>query len=199
MYKLVGTPKSRAFRVLWMFEELGVEYEVLPAGPRSEEIKKLNPSGKVPVLLVDGEIIVDSVAIVQYLADVHGKFTYPAGTIERAKQDSFLQFAIDDMDAICWTASKHKFVFPEDKRVGEVQPSCEWDWDRSMEAFEHRLGNNTYVMGTDFTVPDLIIGHVAGWAKFCEFNWPEGKVTEYFERVRTRPAFTRAWEIREQY
>ena len=57
MYKVIGFPKTRAFRVLWMLEELGLDYDVDPVKPRSEEAKAYNPSGKVPVLLVDGEAI----------------------------------------------------------------------------------------------------------------------------------------------
>jgi len=89
MYKLIGTPVARPFRVLWALEELGLDYEVVPAPPRSDEALQYNPSGKVPVLVEDDDIVIDSVAIVQYLADKHGNLTYPAGTIERAKQDSF--------------------------------------------------------------------------------------------------------------
>ncbi|MFA9474938.1 MAG: glutathione S-transferase N-terminal domain-containing protein, partial [Filomicrobium sp.] len=65
MYKLIGYPKTRAFRVLWMLEEIGAEYEIDPVMPRSEECKAINPSGKVPVLQVGEDNIIDSVAICQ--------------------------------------------------------------------------------------------------------------------------------------
>jgi glutathione S-transferase len=197
MYKLVGSPKSRPFRVVWMFEELGVEYELVNASPSSEEIISRNPSGKIPALVVDDEIIIDSSAIIQYLADIHGQHTFPVGTIERAKQDSFLHFAIDELDSALWVAAKHKFVLPKELRVPDVIKSCKWDWDRAMGVFEQRLGDNEYVMGEKFTVPDIIIGHVAGWAQSSGFDWPENAVTDYFNRVRSRPAFKKAWEIRE--
>lgn len=196
MYKLVGSPKTRAFRVLWMFEELGVEYDIVPAGTRSEEILSVNPSGKVPALVVGDEVIIDSVAIIQFLADKHDKLTFKAGTIKRAKQDSFLHFANDELDGTCWTAAKHAFAIPEELRVPDVRRACEWDWNRSMGVFETRLGNNEFVMGGHFTVPDMVICHVAGWAKISGFDWPEGKVTDYFKRVRARPAFKKATEIR---
>ncbi len=199
MYKLVGSPKSRAFRVLWMLEELGQEYEIVPAGPRSQEILSVNPGGKVPALVVDDGVIIDSVAIIQFLADRHEQFTYEAGTLERAKQDSFLHFAVDDMDGICWTASKHAFVFPEEKRVPEVVPVCRWDWEQSMETLDARFSKGPWLMGETFTVPDIVMGHMAGWANNIGFGWPEGKITQYFQRVRNRPAFLKAWEIRENY
>ena len=57
---------------------------------------ELNPSGKVPVLIVDDTAISDSVAIMTFLADRHGDLTYAAGTIERAKQDSLTQMINDE-------------------------------------------------------------------------------------------------------
>ncbi|MCB1449787.1 MAG: glutathione S-transferase family protein [Nitratireductor sp.] len=197
MYKLIGSPTTRAFRVLWMLEELGVAYELERAGPRSEAILAVNPAGKVPALLADGEAIIDSVAIIQFLADRHGRFTFPAGSIKRAQQDSFTQFACDDLDGACWNYAKHSFILPEALRVPEAKPAFAHDFAKAMSAFEQRLGDRQFVMGDEFTVPDLLIAHTAGWAKSCKFPWPEGKVTDYFERVRARPAFLKAMEIRE--
>ena len=196
MYQLIGSPKTRAFRVLWMMEELGVDYEILPSSPQGSAILAANPSGKVPALMVGDEIIVDSVAIIQFLADKHDKFTFKAGTIERGRQDSFLHFANDEMDGTCWTAAKHSFAFPPEHRVAGVLEACKWDWGRTIKVFEQRLGDNEFVMGDQFTVPDFVICHVAGWAKITGFDWPEGAVSDYFKRVRSRPAFKRSTQIR---
>ena len=40
MITLIGSPKSRGFRVLWMLEELNVEYDLIATGPHREEISK---------------------------------------------------------------------------------------------------------------------------------------------------------------
>ena len=196
MYTLVGSPKSRAFRVLWMLEELGVEYKIEAVGPRSPEITALNPSGKLPVLKDDDDIIIDSTAIIQYLADKHNKFTYPAGTIERAHQDSFTCFALDDLDGILWVTAKHSFIFPEEMRAEGVKPSAQIDFAKSLVDLEQRLGDNEYIMGDTFTIPDIIIIHCYGWAMTAKFDWPDGKLKDYVERVRLRPAFVSAHEIR---
>lgn len=199
MYKLIGTPAARPFRVLWALEELGQTYEISPARPQSEEVFQYNPAGKVPVLLDGDDAIIDSVAIVQYLADKHDDLTYPAGTIKRAQQDSFTQFACDDVDGILWTMAKNTFALPEEVRATDVRKACEYDFALSMKALEQRLGDNDYVMGDRFTVPDLILGHCAGWAQNAKFSIPEGKTGNYFERIRSRPAFTRSVLIREEY
>lgn len=192
MYQVIGTARSRAMRVFWMLEELDLDYEIIEAGPRSEKIVKVNPSGKVPALIVDGTAIFDSVAIMQYLADKHANLTYPAGTIERAQQDSFTNFANDEMDAVLWVATKHKFYYPEELRVPEVRASAEWDFARAMATLETRLGDNEFVMGDKITVPDLLISHCAGWAIGQKFELPKGTVGDYLKRLRSRPAMKRA-------
>lgn len=197
MYTVIGTPKSRCLRVVWCLEELGQEYELLPHMPRSEELLAFNPAGKVPALQVGDDVIVDSVAICQFLADKHGQLTYPAGTIERAKQDSFTMFALDEMDAMLWTAAKHKLFLPDEHCCPQVIDSCGFEFGRALEALGTRLGDNEYVTGDQFTVPDIILTHCANWADgMFEWEAPSGKVAEYFDRVRARPAYLRAMEIR---
>lgn len=88
-YTVYGAVRSRAFRVLWLLEELGLDYSHVPAGPQSEEIRKISPLGKIPVLVEGDAVLRDSTAILTYLADKHGGFTHPAGTIARAQQDAW--------------------------------------------------------------------------------------------------------------
>lgn len=199
MYTLIGTPAARPFRVLWALEELGQAYDIVPAGPQSKEVLQFNPSGKVPVLLDGDDAIIDSVAIAQYLADKHGDITYPAGTIKRAQQDSFTQFACDDIDGILWTMAKNTFVLPEDVRAPDVRKACEYDFALSMASLEKRLGDNDYVMGERFTIPDLLICHCADWAQRAKFPIPEGRLTSYIERIRNRPAYKRSTDVRQTF
>lgn len=200
MFKLIGSPKTRALRVLWMLEELGLDYEIDPAGARSERALAVNPSGKIPALQVGDDVIIDSVAICQYLADKHGKLTFPAGSMERAQQDSWTQFVVDDVDSILWFNGKNTFVLPEHLRSETAQEACKYEFARSMGFLEKRLGGKTYMMGDTFTVPDLLFGHCAGWAvNGAKWEIPAGIVANYAERVRSRPAFLRAMEIREKY
>ena len=111
MYKLIGSVKSRAFRVLWLFEELGLPYKHLNVGPHSEEVLRYNPSGKVPVLIDGDTVISDSTAIMTYLADKHCGLTAKAGTLERAKQDALLHQILDEIDAALWVACGGRLGF----------------------------------------------------------------------------------------
>jgi glutathione S-transferase len=198
MYKVIGTPKTRAIRVIWMLKELGEPYEVDPLPPRDARLSAINPSLKVPILKDGDDYVIDSVAICQYLADKHGKLTHKAGTIARAHQDSFTQFAVDDVELPLWVAAKHTFALPEEYRVPDVKRACRFDFDRAMGALSVRLGRNAYVMGDTFTVPDLLLGHLGGWALSMGYTLPEGNVSDYMGRVRERPACKAAYSEREK-
>lgn len=192
MYKVIGTAKSRAARVLWMLEELGQSYEYDPAGPRSDSVIAHNPAGKVPVLLVDGTPITDSAAIMQFLADRHGALTYPAGTIERARQDSLLHFLLDEFDAVLWMAARHSFILPEDKRCPEVKSSLKWEFERSQKTLVARMGAGPFLMGDKITVPDILLAHCLIWAQGAKFPITEPVLEDFLTRMRERPAFQRA-------
>lgn len=192
MYTVIGSARTRAMRVYWMMEELGLEYEINLAPPRSEDVQALNPSGKVPCLLVDGEAIIDSVAIVQFLADKHGDLTYPAGTTERARQDSFTQFCVDEIEGALWMAAKNTFIHPENMRVPAIKETARYEFANAMKTLETRLGDRKFVMGDRFTVPDLLFGHCASWAKAARFDLPGGPVGAYFKRLTGREAYKRA-------
>lgn len=192
MYKLVGTVKSRAVRVLWMLEELGVPYAHIAAAPRSPEALAASPSGKVPVLLVDGTPISDSTAILQFLADKHGAFTHPAGTLARAQQDSLTQLILDEFDAVLWTAARHSFILPEEMRLPAIKDSLKWEFERSQHALEARMGKGPYLMGDGLTVPDIILTHCLGWANGAGFPLIDGRLKDYAQTARARPAFARA-------
>ena len=192
MYTVYGSARSRAMRVMWMLEELGEPYEHVPCAPQSPEIRAVNPEGKIPALVVDGETLTDSVALVQYLADRHGKFTAPAGTLARARQDGFTQFCVDEVEGALWTAGKHSFALPEPLRVPAVKETARAEFARAMQTLERRLGDREFVTDQGFTVPDLLLGHCAGWAVSAKFDLPGGTVGAYFARLRGRPALAAA-------
>jgi len=192
MYTVIGTVSSRAARVLWMLEELGEPYEHIPAPPRSEGVTAFNPAGKVPVLVEDGTPITDSTAIIQYLADKHGKLTHPAGTLDRARQDSLTQFLLDEFDAALWMAARHSFVLPEELRHAAIKNTLRWEFERSQRTLVHRMGDGPFLMGERMTVPDIILTHCGNWALSAKFPIVEHRLTEYLDRMRQRPAYHRA-------
>ena len=85
-------PMTSATRIHWALEELGVPYEKvkldLTAGDQKKpEFLALNPNGKVPVVVDDGMVIFESLAILLYLGERYGveKDLFPAAIMERAE------------------------------------------------------------------------------------------------------------------
>src|SRR6476469_8427033 len=92
---------SRSQRVLWLLEELGVEYEVkrYERDPKTmlapPSLRAVHPLGKSPVITEDGVTIAESGAIVEYLVERHGsgRLVPPAGTPERLRYTYWLHYA----------------------------------------------------------------------------------------------------------
>ena len=186
---MIGNMRSRAFRVLWMLEELGEPYVHRSASPHSAEVLKWNLAGKIPVLVEDGVAITDSTAILEYLADKRGRFSSPSGTLERAKQDSWTNFLLDEFDACLWAAARHSFVLPPERRVPDIKETLKWEFARSLKTLASRVGEGPFLMGDNMTVPDFILAHCGLWARVAKFDIDEPKVEERIEHLQSRPAY----------
>lgn len=191
MYTVVGTTRSRAARVLWMLQELGLPYNHVPAAPQSPEARSYNPWGKVPILIDGDASITDSTAILTYLADKHAEFTAPSGTLARAQQDSVTQFVLDEMDAILWMAARHSFALPEAMRLPAIKESLKWEYTRSLQRLAVRL-QGPFLTGDRMTVPDIIATHCLIWGINAKFAAPDDILGDYLGRMRARPAYIRA-------
>lgn len=189
MYTVMGSVNSRTFRVLWMLEELGQPYEHRPEPPRSDAVRALNPSGKIPVLIDEGVPLTDSTAILQYLADRHRMFTHPAGTRERARQDGWTYRLLDELEAPLWSAAKHSFVLPEAQRVPAVKDSLRWEFSQGAARLAERMGEGPWLMGAQFTVPDIVLGHICRWAGRAGFDVEAPALLAHAAACAARPAF----------
>lgn len=191
MYEVIGNTQSRAFRVMWLLEELGQDYTHTPDKPRSGRAAELNPSGKIPVFC-DGEaVLTDSTAIMTYLADKHQALTYPCGTVERAKQDALTHQVLDEIDGVLWVAARHAFILPEERRVPEVRDSLQWEFERNAANIAERL-EGPFLMGDKMTVPDIILTHCLNWAFASKFTHDQENLMAYAKAMRGRDAFKAA-------
>ena len=89
---------SRSQRVLWLLEELGLPYEIVryQRDPHTllapASLRTVHPLGKSPVVVEDGEVLAESGAIAEILADRHGggrlrlQYHLPAGKERRSRQ-----------------------------------------------------------------------------------------------------------------
>ena len=191
MYRVYGYAATRAFRVLWALEEIGAPYEHIPSQPHAPDIRERNPSGKVPVVDVDGTILTDSSAIMTYIADKHGALTYPAGTLERAQQDSVTQTVLDELDALLWTAARHSFILPEKMRVPEIKAPLKKEVARNLERIAQSVVG-PFVTGDMMTIADIVFVHCCDWAQAAKFDPSPSALDSYLSAMRARPAYKAA-------
>ena len=121
--KLYEFGPTRSIRVRWTLQELGTEFEsirvnLLAGENRRPEFLKINPTGKIPVL-VDGDLVLtESVAIVLYLAEKYShKDLLPPGLNERAQVNRWLLFAATELEQPLWRISRHTALYPEEQRL----------------------------------------------------------------------------------
>lgn len=193
MYTVIGAPRNRTFRVIWMLEELGEPYERNLAKQHSPDVLKHSVIGKLPILVDDGHGISDSAAILTYLADKHGKLNAPAGTIARAKQDAVTFQVLDDLESIIWIATRHGFILPEDRRCADLKDSAKWEWANNIAMVDKRF-KGPFVMGEEMTVTDILLTHTLTWGLGAKFPTESGKLLEYVKRMQARPAYQRTVE-----
>ena len=191
MYTVYGTTRSRAFRVMWMLEELGQPYEMVAASPRGPEISAVNPTGKIPALKVGDDVITDSVAIMTYLADVHGALTFEAGTVQRAQQDAMTQRLCDEFDSVLWMAARHAMILPEERRVPAVIETFKWEFETNATRLSDSF-TGPFLMGETMTIADILAVHCLGWARGMEFPQVADNLRDYGREMRARPAFKAA-------
>ncbi len=82
MMKLYGAPPTRALRVIWLLNEPGLEYAMLPVDAlrgetQGQELRTLNPAAKVPVLVDGSVVLTESSAIQLYLAELKSMYARP--------------------------------------------------------------------------------------------------------------------------
>ena len=191
MYTVLGSTKNRTLRVIWTLEELGVPYEQVVGDPGSTEVKVLNSTGKVPALIVEGEVLADSVAIMTFLSDRHHALTFPAGSVERLRMDGQIHFLLEEFDSLLWVAAKNSFINPVEQRAAEVKPILKWEFERSLKRLEERL-QGEYLMGDTFTISDILAAHCLNWASNAKFPKAGEALTAYTDRCCNRAAYKRA-------
>ena len=191
MYTVIGQTRSRAFRVLWALQELGLAYDHVAAGPASDEAKGYHRDGKIPVLMVDDTPLTDSVAIMAFLADKHGALAATPGTIDRAHLDAMLHWLNERLDAPLWLMTRHAAILPEDKRVPAIIDSAQAEISEAMQVLAGRI-QGPWLMGDAFTIADILAVHCLNWAGGVGLRIEDEGLKAYWKAARTRDAFRAA-------
>jgi len=193
MMKLYGFGPTRSLRARWALQELDAEFEFVPvnlmAGEhRHPDFLRLNPAGKLPVL-VDGDLVLtESAAIVMYLAEKYGaKGLMPAGLAERAQAYRWSLFAVTELEQPLWRIAKHSFLYPEDKRLPEDIALAKEEFVAMAAVLERHMDGREFIVGNGMSIADCVTAYVLDWGN--EHGLIDGfaNLKAYMERMYARP------------
>lgn len=189
-------PYSRGVSVRWMLEECGVEYDVVPVHfgkeMKSEKYLSVNPMGKVPALEVDGKVIVETAAILTFLADMYPEKNLipPVNSLERGEFYRWMFFALHLEYAFM---DKFFDVPSSEKKRNNIGYG---DYDTALNTLTEFLKDKKYAIGNRFTVLDLYLTGLLRWAIFAAGVLPkEGMLADYMKLHGTREANIKGQEL----
>ena len=202
--QLYGFGNSRSFRVIWMFKELGIDFDYIQLNPfkgdlEEESFLSLNPSGKVPVLVDENLVLTESAAIITYLGD-----KYPnSGLVPncgaassdisaRARYNQWCYFAMTELEQPLWTIAKHQFSLPKKYRIPKVYKTAIYEFRNALGILEKGLDHSDWILGEQFTAVDILIGHSLHWAQSNKIKLKNVTLEQYYIRLSEREAFKQA-------
>lgn len=197
--KLYGYRNGRTLRALWALEEAGLTYEYVEVDlfkgeARAPRFLKINPAGKVPVLIDGEQTITESAAICLHIGERYPEsgLLPPSGTPQRTECYRWLSFVLTEMDSALWTIAKHRFALPKEKRVDAVLDTAAWEYGIAAKILADVLAERCYLAGETFSVADIIAGHALLWAKSARISVQSDPLESYLGTVTQRVAFSRA-------
>ncbi len=196
---LFHSPGTRSIRALWLLEEMGLPYELKSmkydgAYFASDEFRAINPMGKVPALYDDGQLIIESTAIMEYLLLRHGPSPLSVGpdNPEFAVYLQWLHMAESGMANYIAVSFGNKFGRDPYKVSEGFDAYCRFQITKAMEMLESHLEDREYLLQTGFSAADVSLGYTLFFAQTCTGTKFPNSVADYFKRLASRPAFQKA-------
>jgi len=210
---------SRSQRILWLLEELGLEYEVkrYQRDPKTmlgpPELFAVHPLGKSPVITDGAQTLAESGAIIEYLVDRYGKGRLaPApDTPEHLRYTYWLHYA----EGSAMPPLLLNLVF---NRLDQgpmpffVRPILRKVKQRALTSFidpriaqhldfqEAELGKTRWFAGNEFSAADVQMSFpVEAAAARAGLDASRPKLMAFLERIHARPAYQRALQRGGEY
>lgn len=195
------SPHSSASPVHWALEELGIPYEKVLIDIRAGENKKpeylkLNPNGKVPLLVHDGVAIFESAAIQLYLGELFGvaKGLYPAPGPQRGEVMKWIVWTNATLGEAMSRYGRNVGQWaPEDERNAKAGATAKAEIEGLLRIVEDNLQGRPYLAGETFTLADL---HLASWIDYVRMMQidltPFPALTAWCGRCTSRPSYAAA-------
>lgn len=198
MITLHHVPLARSFRVLWLMEELGLDfdirhYSIRDGSMRTPEFMALSPAGRVPVLEHHGAVWFESSAIVQLLCE-----TYPQaglapapGEAERARYLEMLGYS-ETVGCLLENLNLNQvFLRPPATPSVAVIKLLNARLRATLAAMEARLEGD-HLLPSGFSAADIMFAYGFELARYYVDLSVYPRLMAYWESLQTRPAYIRA-------
>jgi len=193
MLKLYGTPPTRALRVVWLLNELGLEHELHPVDLMQDEhhqqnFLSLNPAAKVPVLVDGNLVLTESAAIQLYLAEKYPQAGFIPETLEdRAQMYRWMFFLVTEVEQPLWRIARHTFVYPDEKRIPQDVELARQECLEMIEVLERHMSEREFMVGDRLSVADFNAAYTLDWANTDEMLASAPRLRDYLKAMYARP------------
>lgn len=192
---------SRSQRILWLLEELELEYEIkrYERDPKTmlapEPLREVHPLGKSPVITDDALTIAESGAIIEYLVECYGegRLAPTQGTVERLRYKYWLHYAEGSaMSLLVMKLVLDNFGLKDSGASREfITPQIKLHFDY----IESELGKSAWFVGDEFTAADIQMSFpIESVAAQVGLDATRPKLVSFLERIHARPPYQRALE-----
>jgi glutathione S-transferase len=189
MYELYLHPLSQhSRRVVSLLEEAGIAYTARPVALEKGEHMSppylaVNPNHQVPSLKVDGEVLLESNAILRFLCDQHGLTAwYPSGALARARVDQWLDWNQCRLGPSVTQLVLNK-VMLGDKGDKQAIAQAEQKLPEVFSVLESHLAGRTFVAAEQPTIADLSIASNVFQLGFADAVPGTPNIGAWFHRV----------------
>lgn len=198
MIRLHHVPLARSLRVMWLLEELGLDYEVAyysirDGSMRSPEFMAMSPAGRVPVLEHQDAVWIESAAIVQLLCETYpeaGLMPAP-GSVERARALEMFAYA-ETVGCLLENLNLNQvFLRPPAQPSPVVVKLLNARLRASLAAMEARIEGD-YLLPMGFSAADVMFAYGFELARYYVDLSAYPRLMAYWTRLRARPAYIRA-------
>lgn len=188
---------SRSSRIIWLLEELGVEYDLkcydrTPAFRAPPELAEVHPLGKAPTVEVDGRVMVESGAIIEYLVERHGggKLTPPDS--ERSAYLEWLHFGEGTLAMpLILHSLKPMFGGYGERLEGFVAAEV----TKQLDYMEAHMAGRDWLVGETFSGADVNMGYLVEHMFAGKLLESRPHLAAYRDRLMARPAYKKMIEL----
>ena len=191
------SPMSTATITELVIGELGVPCEKIrvdlqKGGTHTPEYLRLNPNGKVPMIVHDGTPIWESAAITMYLGDVFGvaKNLYPPSGPQRGEAMKWITWANVSLgDAVGrWLRNTSEWT-PADQHNAKAGEAGHADMHNGLRILDEALEGRQYLLGAGYTLADTHLNSFVDWLRMMKVDLSAyARLNAWGERCAARPA-----------